>query len=202
MIHAFSVKLKPSIAKELLSRETLFKDSEALSTWPTSANAMYSATPVTEEGIKVSYSAENAVGRSQKAIQICKNFICFQKYFCELPDQKCKRVYLYMCSSCGKFNCKDCKCNQKKQAAQNSNRNGRNVTRKAGNHRTYWNLSTNINIIERDQDSHSLLLNSVKQVVNDSLSSLKQELTTIIMNEGKICKTKFLVCLPITALPS
>lgn len=93
LIHAFSMKLKPYIAKELLSRETPFKDiiavievakrheavstnTEALSSWHSSS--MYSATPVTEEGIKASYSAENARSKSQKATQICRNFNYFQ----------------------------------------------------------------------------------------------------------------------------
>ena len=199
LIHAFSMKLKPSIAKELLSRETPFKDitgvieaakrheavvshSEAMSTWPTSSNAMYSATPVTHntKGMKVSYS-EDRMKPSQGSQELCRNFNTYQKSFCELPDNKCKHGYLHKCSSCHKFKCKACKCTQNKQASQHFNGSGRNFNRTAGNQRNPQNVSANV--VAPAQESQSVLLSSVKEVVHESLSSLKQELTASIKTE-------------------
>ena len=196
LIHAFSMKLKPVIAKELLSRDTPFQSitavieaakrheavcshSEVLSTWPTSANAMYSVTPVScHQGMKVSTSEEKGFTNSH---EICRKYNKYFKSFCELPDHKCKRGYLHKCSSCNKYECKACKCSQKKQGTQNFQGNGKSFTRKAGNQHSSQTASANI--VDPAQESQSVLLSSVKQVVHESLSTLKQELTTSIKRE-------------------
>ena len=89
LIHAFSMKFKPVIVKELLSCDTPFQNitavieaakrheavcshSDVLSTWPTSVNAMYSVTPVTcQQGMKASDSEEKGCTNSQ---EICRNY--------------------------------------------------------------------------------------------------------------------------------
>ena len=122
LVHAFSMKLQPEIAKFLISREEPFSDilvaiecakRHEIRAQPTSdesspqpavslrPEALYAAHPAHNNTPK--FEAQKPAGMPN---EICRNFNRFSPSRCELPHNKCMNGYLHKCSTCNKFNCK------------------------------------------------------------------------------------------------
>ena len=133
LIHAFTMKLKPDIAKELLSRETPFKDLtaviEAAKRHESVENVLpHPPSPSPSQDDRSSWKPEahftsaNRLGANQehdaktkqnfskqndnRGNVICRNYNYYHNARCELPNNKCSNGFAHKCSKCYKPNCK------------------------------------------------------------------------------------------------
>ncbi len=215
LINAFMLKLHPKIGKELVSRDSTFptltavieaaKRVEAVELvsppppvhedWKPNALVAHQPSRLSEKpfaGHPRQNSRSNpSQHRNQNTpgISTCRVFNKFEVASCELPNNQCSRGYAHKCSKCFKANCK---------AYLHVKETQPNVLPPSGFNKARGNFSRNspqaLNSRNRPQanlvtplpeDNHALIVNSVKDVVNQSLSSLKNDLTTSIKNEVK-----------------
>ena len=196
LVHAFSMKLRPELAKSLISRDKPFQDllaaidcakrHEALmvpysSSMP--AEVLYSAL-----GRSSSHKSKNFHGRTNS--KICRNFNRFSPSRCELPNNVCKNVYLHECSVCHTSQCKALnhripptpqsqKFSHNKAHTQGrfsrGNPSPSSDTRAKRNGNSTPSSNVSVNVAEP--------LDSVKNLITESFASLRSELTTSIMDE-------------------
>ena len=187
LIHAFIMKLKPVIAKHLLSRDVDLKDIshtieaakryEAVETTmdfaPKSDFAPLPSTALLADRPDVRQRKPNFSGTSKP----CWYFNKFHKAHCEMADNKCAKGYRHVCSQCFKPNCKLRFHNQL-------------PTRTFGSScKDYSSFSPSNSAasgkvdkikVKMSPDSHALLVDTVEQVVSSSLQNLNQTITTSI----------------------
>ena len=115
LVHAFSMKLRPEIAKALISRDEPLKDLMAAIDWAKRHEAM----AIDEASSPRAAAFYSATGNSSltKKIQregrketvACRNFNRFSPSRSELPNNLCKNGYLHVCSICHNSYCKTLK---------------------------------------------------------------------------------------------
>ena len=196
LVHAFSMKLRPELAKSLISRDQPFQDllaaidcakrHEAMMVPDSSsmpAEVLYSA-----PGRSSSHKSTNFHGRTTSAI--CRNFNRFSPSRCELPNNVCKNGYLHECSVCHTSQCKALhhripptpqfqKFSHNKAHTQGrfsrGNPSPSSDTRAKRNGNSTPSSNVSVNVAEP--------LDSVKNLITESFASLRSELTTSIMDE-------------------
>ena len=112
LLHAFALKLRPAISKQLLSRDFTFPD---LSTLIEAAKRYELSQTDTQSHVSLfsaSTSKRNFVGKPRNynnqshSTEICRQFNKYSRPFCQLSSGKCEKGYVHKCSECGKFDCK------------------------------------------------------------------------------------------------
>ena len=187
LIHAFAMKLHPPIAKNLLSRDEPFKSLPAIIE---AAKRHESVLPSTDPLPKALFAEPNKAppgsgmknfSSSSLPSQICRNFNKFSHSHCQLPGNNCRFKRLHKCLKCNKFACKEIYHEQH----INSPVTQASTTPR---HRNFVRHTPKVSAHTAASNSHeSVLLSSVKQIVNDSLVDLRQELTTSIKREVEKC---------------
>ena len=187
VIHAFIVKLKPVIAKHLLSRDVDLKDIshtieaakryEAVETTmnlsPKSDFAPLPSTALLADNPDVRLRKPNFSGTSKH----CWYFNKFHKAHCEMADNKCAKGYRHVCSQCFKPNCKLRFHNHLPTRTFGSSRKEYSSFSPSNSE-----ASGKVDKIKAktSPDSHALLVDTVEQVMSSSLQNLNQTITTSI----------------------
>ena len=113
LIHAFALKLKPAISKDLLAHDFQFASLteliEAAKRYEskvdeTSATASF----YSHTASKPTHSADvkSKPPNSSHSGDICLQFNKYLRAFCEQSNGRCKKGYIHKCSTCRRFNCK------------------------------------------------------------------------------------------------
>ena len=189
IIHAFTMKLKPSIAKHLLSRDTEMKDIssaieaakryESVEDTVQESNAECKPDALFASRRELEPKETNYRNRNSGTPKICWYFNKFHKANCELANNKCSKGFRHVCSQCFQANCKLRFHNQ--PASQNFRPN--DATHKVSKPRQQNSATAGTVNVDKCDDSQALLVQTVEKVVADSLCGLKQELTTSIQTE-------------------
>ena len=195
LVHAFSMKLRPEIAKALISRDEPFKDlmaaidcakrHEAMAIdEPSSphAAAFYSATGNSSPTKKVQREG-------RKETVVCRNFNRFSPSRCELPNNLCKNGYLHVCSIYHSSHCKAVNhstpptAEAHKFSPSSAHNKGRFSPAKPPSSATRARqpgISTNLSDVSVNVANP---LDYVETLVTESVASLRTEITTSILNE-------------------
>ena len=215
LIHAFTMKLKPEIAKELFSRKTAFKDLtaviEAAKRYESVEKVLpHLPSPSSSQDDRLSWKPEahftsaNRLRADQdhdtkpkqnfskqndnRGNVICRNYDYYHNARCDLPNNKCSNGFAHKCSKCYKPNCKsrfhiqsqtqsfqrNAQCNSRRTGQSNSPQSDKSSP-----------SSVNGNNVAPSEATHSLLVNTVKEVVGNSFETLKKDLTSSIEAEVK-----------------
>ena len=210
LIHAFMLKLQPSIGKELISRDSSFSNlTSVIEAAKRFESVDVQSTPSKEleqswrpQALLASQPSKNmplhkpqAYHRDKKpnmnsrtpqdnpsGITICPFYNKFPVAHCELPSHQCSRGYIHKCSTCFKLSCK---AHHHVKAPQNNvpSQNFRNTPRNSN--QTHGRIRANFVEPQAHENQSSSLLDSVKEVVSESIQSLKKDITTSIENEVK-----------------
>ena len=112
LVHAFSMKLRPEIAKALISRDEPFRDLMAAIDCAKRHEAMAIDEPSSPH-VAAFYSAtgnssptKKMQREGRKETVVCRNFNRFSPSRCELHNNLCKNGYLHVCSTCHSSHCK------------------------------------------------------------------------------------------------
>ena len=173
LIHAFALKLREDISRDLFARDfnypTLVALIEAAKRYETKTTSIAVDEPISTANAlpvtPVSAYPRKAPAHRQEATpnppgELCLQYNKYPRAFCELSNGKCKKVYIHKCTKCGRFNCKAVRHNRTK-----ANSHYNSVEPKS--------LHTNIAKVEPSVDSdttsllksiHSLLLTSKAHV--------------------------------------
>ena len=191
IIHAFMMKLKLSIARHLLSRKTEMKDISHTIEAAKRYEAVEVIVDSSKEPLQVQpealFTSRNEA-RPRKldytpsnsgTPKICWYFNKFHKANCEMANNKCSKGLRHVCSQCFQTNCKLRFHNQ--PANQNSRKLSNDVSHNFSKSRQ--NNVTAGKAYVAPHNSSQVLLNTVEQVVGDSLRNIRQEITASIQTE-------------------
>ena len=110
-LHAFALKLRPAISKQLFSRDFTFPDLSTLIEAAKRYELSQTDTQSHASLLSASISKRNFVGKPRHynnqshSTEICRQFNKYSRPFCQLSTGKCKKGYVHKCSECGKFDC-------------------------------------------------------------------------------------------------
>ena len=194
LVHAFTMKLKPTIAKQLLSRDTAFPDLTSVIAAAKRYESVDSVlpTPEADQSWKpaVLYAEKGETKPKQQftpkkhftprqdnatGTKLCWFYNKFHTARCELPNNKCSKGFIHKCSQCFRQNCKLRFHLQQGSRASNSNSNREQNSSKPSDR----NVSANI----VSTSDNATLVDTVKQAFEASIQELRRDLTASIATE-------------------
>ena len=195
LAHAFCMKLRPEIAKALISRDEPFKDLMAAIDCAKCHEAMAIDEPSSPHAAAF-YSATGNSSPTKKMQRegrketiVCRNFHRFSPSRCELPNNLCKNGHLHVCSICHSSHCKAVNHSTlptpeahtfSPSGAHNKGRFSPANPPSSATHAMQPGNSTNLSDISVNVANP---LEYEKTLVTDSVASLRTEITTSILNE-------------------
>ena len=208
LIHAFIMKLSPILSKELLSRDSPFSNLtaaiEAAKRYESVQHVLSprdTPTPWTPESLLTATTqsaspVQQNLNSGQSGTKICWYFNKFHKAHCELPNNRCKFGFIHKCVQCSKSNCKKFLHNFHDSTRNKPSRGQIHVqprgTFKHTSHdsrnsppESRYSVSPRIhsNYAHINTDHDAFIVDTVKKVFNDSIVSLKQDLSASIAQE-------------------
>ena len=118
---------------------------------------------------------------------ICRNYNYYHNACCELPNNKCSNAFSHKCSKYFKSNCKSSFHiqGQTQSFQRNSQANVRSSGQSSSPQSDNPSSSVSANNVSPSETTHSLLIDTVKEVVGNSFETLKRDLTSSIEAELK-----------------